>query len=103
MPIEFNKVVLKFLVGMYYCNTFILIQILSEFKRSVVMFIVFLFLFKHVAGHRANQKNETIDKTNNRGIMGRMLGAVSNSVKIGTYVLDSVQQRTNDVIQSALH
>lgn len=35
--------------------------------------------------------------------MGRMLGAVTNSVKIGTYVLDSVQQRTNDVIQSALH
>lgn len=37
--------------------------------------------------------------------MGRMLGMlnVSNGVKIGTYVLDSVQQRTNDVIQSALH
>lgn len=35
--------------------------------------------------------------------MGRMLGAVSNSVKIGTYMLDSVQQRTNDVIHNALH
>lgn len=32
-----------------------------------------------------------------------MLGAVSNSYKIGSYVFDSVQQRTTDVIQSALH
>ncbi|XP_031638878.1 epoxide hydrolase 3-like [Contarinia nasturtii] len=70
----------------------------SEFNRVVLKFLV---------GHRANQKIEPIDKTNNRGIMGRMLGAVSNGVKIGTYVLDSVHsglsQRTNDVIQSALH
>lgn len=61
----------------------------------------------HCTGHRANQIIEPIDKTNNRSIMGRMLGAVSSSVKIGTYMLDStlnsVQQRTNDVIQSALH
>lgn len=54
-------------------------------------------------GHRAIQKVEPIDKTNNRGIMGRMFGAVTSGVKIGTYVLDSVQQRTNDVIQNALH
>lgn len=40
---------------------------------------------------------------NNRGIMGRMFGAVTNGVKIGTYVIDSVQQRTNDVLHSALH
>lgn len=46
--------------------------------------------------------NLQIDKSN-RGIMGRMFGAVSNSVKIGTYMLDSVQQRTNDVLQNALH
>lgn len=58
----------------------------------------------NAAGHRANQNNETIDKTQTRsGIMGRMLGAVSNSYKIGSYVLDSVQQRTTDVLQSALH
>lgn len=63
----------------------------------------FELFFLFVSGHRANQIIEPIDKTNNRSIMGRMLGAVSNSVKIGTYVLDSVQQRTNDVIQSALH
>lgn len=62
-----------------------------------------MFSFMTILGHRASQKIEPIDKTNNRGIMGRMFGAVSNSVKIGTYVLDSVQQRTTDVIQSALH
>lgn len=54
-------------------------------------------------GHRADPSNEAIDKTQTRGIMGRMLGAVSNSYKIGSYVLDSVQQRTTDVLQSALH
>lgn len=59
-----------------------------------------LFLFN--SGHRANKIAVTIDKTN-RSIMGRMLGAVSNSVKIGSYMLDSVQQRTNDVIHNALH
>lgn len=61
----------------------------------------FFAKYHNIAGHRANQKVEPIDKTDNRGIMGRMLGMlnVSNGVKIGTYV----QQRTNDVIQSALY
>lgn len=64
----------------------------------------FIFFFHEFrSGHRANKKTEPIDKINNRGIMGRMLGAVTNGVKIGTYVIDSVQQRTNDVLQSALH
>lgn len=31
-----------------------------------------------------------------------MIGAVTNSVKIGGLVLDSVQQKTNEVIQGAL-
>lgn len=37
--------------------------------------------------------------------MGRMLGMlnVTSGYKIGTYVLDSVQQKTNNAIQSALH
>lgn len=43
-----------------------------------------------------------LDKTQ-KGIMGRMFGAVSNGVKIGGFVLDSVHQRTNEVIHSALH
>lgn len=68
-----------------------------------VFFMHFKRSFFSVAGSRANQKVEEIEKVTNRGIMGRMFGAVSSSVKIGSYVLDSVQQRTNDVLNSALH
>lgn len=87
MPGEFNRVILKFLVGKCWRIT---IQ-----TRSLVS-------STWIQGHRANKTLVPLDKTN-RGIMGRMLGAVSSSVKIGTYMLDSVHQRTNDVIQNALH
>lgn len=73
-------------------NLFLCFKILSLIPTYFVYYVI--------AGHRANEKSETIEP---RGIMGRMLGAVSNGVKIGTFVLDSVQQRTNDVIQNALH
>lgn len=54
------------------------------------------------AGHRVNQEAVPLDKTQ-RGLVGRMFGAVSSGVKIGGFMLDSVHQRTNEVIQSALH
>lgn len=57
----------------------------------------------YVIGHRAKEEIQPTDKPNQRGLIGNLIGAVSNGVKIGTYVLDSVHQRTNDVIHSALH
>lgn len=87
MPLEMNRVILKFLVGEIF-------KLLRNFRNCINFFSFFLRLI----GHRANPDIEAIDKSQARGIMGRMLGAVSNSYKIGSYVLDSVQQRT-----SALH
>lgn len=78
----------------------------SKLELKLSSNIHFFSIYIRYLGHRASEKIESIDKMNNRGIMGRMLGAVSNGVKIGSFVLDSVHgsvQRTNDVIQSALH
>lgn len=62
MPAQFNKVLMKFLVG----------------NRS-----------KH------DLQVETIH--NSKGLMSRVLGAVSNTVKIG---FDSVQQKTSEVLHA---
>lgn len=104
MPTEFNRVILKFLVGSY--SHFL--KWVSPISALLQFFTFSLFVFhKNHLGNRANKQVETIDKTNSRSIMGRMFGAVSSSVKIGSsgvsYVLDSVQQRTNDAIQNALN
>lgn len=42
----------------------------------------------------------TLDRPQSKGLMDRMLGAVSNTVKYGNSVIDSVQKRTNGVVSS---
>lgn len=41
-----------------------------------------------------------IERSHGKGLMDRMLGAVSNTVKYGNSVIDSVQKRTNGVVNS---
>lgn len=96
MPIEFNRAVLKFLVGEFVENVW-LVSVVLKLRTENIFSLSYYSVF---SGHRANQKVEPIDKTINQGIMGRMLGMlnVSNGYKIGTYVLDSVQQRTNNAL-----
>ncbi|XP_037915535.1 epoxide hydrolase 4-like [Hermetia illucens] len=69
-------------------------QVPDEFNKIVLNFLV---------GRRANSEVRTHVEKNNKGLVGRMFGAVSSGVKIGSSMLDSMQQRTNDVIANALY
>lgn len=68
-------------------------QVPEEFNKVILNFLV---------GRRAIPEPVHIEKTS-RGLVGRMLVAMTSGVKIGTSVLDSVHQRTNDVISNALY
>uniref|UniRef100_A0A7G3AYE4 Putative soluble epoxide hydrolase n=1 Tax=Lutzomyia longipalpis TaxID=7200 RepID=A0A7G3AYE4_LUTLO len=59
-------------------------EIPHEFNRIILKFLV---------GSRASQTMEKIEKVNNKGLMGLMLGAVSNSVN---KIHNTVQMRTTE-------
>lgn len=76
-----------------------MVRIGFSFFFSFLNLIIFVIYLK---GRRASQ-SQKIERSGSRGgLVGRMIGAVTNSVKIGGLVLDSVQQKTNEVIQGAL-
>lgn len=49
---------------------------------------------------RTGADKRSLEKSPSKGIMDRMFGAVSNTVKYGNSVLDTVQKRTNGVVGS---
>ncbi|XP_063909712.1 epoxide hydrolase 4-like [Zophobas morio] len=57
-------------------------------------------LLKHLVKKKHVISERDLDKSAGRGIMNRMFGAVSNTVKYGNSVLDSVHKRTNGVVGS---
>lgn len=61
---------------------------------------MYMFSFIYI-GKRAYITEPTIADKHNKGLMGRMFGAVSNSVKISSLALESVQQKANEVFQNA--
>lgn len=67
-PLEFNRIILKFLVGEYSWHSLLYFKINQ--RRILVV----------VLGSRASQTLEKTEKVNNKGLVGFMLGAVSNSV-----------------------
>lgn len=67
MPDEFNAILLKFLVG----------------RRA------------SLSTNSAGGKSST-SLTSGKGILGRMIGAVTSTTKIGNYVLDTMHQKSNE-------
>lgn len=66
----------------------------EEFNRVILKFLV---------GRRATQLSPDTKNPSKAGLISRMFGAVTNNgVKIGGYVLDSVQQKTNETILGAI-
>ncbi|GLV31968.1 hypothetical protein CBL_07728 [Carabus blaptoides fortunei] len=63
-------------------------------QESPEMFNRILLNYLHIG----QSPPKTPDKTLSKGIMNRMFGAVSSTVKYGNSVLDSVQKRTNGVV-----
>lgn len=56
-------------------------------------------ILKYLKVHKINAYRSD-GKANSKGLMNRMIGAVSTTVKYGNSVLDSVQKKTNGVVNS---